>query len=52
MDKEEAADFTNKIDPKVVIPIHYGLVVGTKQDLEEFKIKVNQNIQVEEKIAQ
>ena len=52
MDKEEAATFTNKINPKVVIPIHYGLVVGTKQDVEEFKMKVNQNIQVEEKIAQ
>lgn len=51
MDAKEAAEFTNKISPKVVIPIHYGLVVGTKQDLEIFKSQLNKNINVEEKIG-
>lgn len=51
MDAKEATEFTNKINPKVVIPIHYGLVVGTKQDLEIFKSQLNKNINVEEKIG-
>lgn len=51
MDAKEATEFTNKISPKVVIPIHYGLVVGTKQDLEIFKSQLNKNINVEEKIG-
>lgn len=51
MDAKEATEFTNKINPKVVIPIHYGLVVGTKQDLEIFKSQLNKNIKVEEKIG-
>ena len=50
MDAKEAAEFTNKINPKKVIPIHYGLVVGTRNDLEIFKNLLNKNIEIEEKI--
>ncbi|MEF3280449.1 MAG: MBL fold metallo-hydrolase [Elusimicrobiota bacterium] len=37
MNKEEAADFINLIKPDVVIPIHWGDIVGTKADAEKFK---------------
>lgn len=50
MDAKEAADFTNKLNPKTVIPIHYGLVVGTQEDLNIFKSNINPSIQIEEKI--
>ncbi len=50
MDRKEAAEFTNKLNPKTVIPIHYGLVVGTKEDVEIFKSLINKTITLEEKI--
>lgn len=31
MDYKEAADYTNSIKPKYVIPIHYGTIVGKKK---------------------
>ena len=36
MNFEEAASLANKIEPKVAVPTHYGSVVGTNQDAEEF----------------
>ena len=36
MDCIEAARFVNKIKPKIAIPIHYGSIVGTKQDAIDF----------------
>lgn len=36
MDYKEAAELTNQIKPKVAIPIHYGSIVGTKQDAINF----------------
>ena len=36
MDFKEAAQLINIIKPKVAVPIHYGSVVGTKQDATEF----------------
>lgn len=36
MDYREAAKLVNKIKPKIAVPIHYGLIVGTKQDAEHF----------------
>ena len=36
MDYKEAAELANQIKPKVVIPIHYGSIVGTKQDAINF----------------
>ena len=36
MDFKEAAYLINEIKPKIAIPIHYGSVVGTKQDATDF----------------
>lgn len=36
MDYKEAADYTDSIKPKYVIPIHYGTIVGKKEDGIEF----------------
>lgn len=36
MNPEEAASLANTIDCKVVVPIHYGEIVGTKKDLDRF----------------
>ena len=37
MDYIEAAELANTIEAKVVIPTHYGLIVGDKEDGENFK---------------
>ena len=47
MDYKEAAELANTINPKIVIPIHYGIVVGTKEDAFKFKNQVNENIKCE-----
>ena len=39
MDYREAAEFVNIIKPKLVIPTHYGSIVGSKQDGITFNIK-------------
>ena len=36
MDFKEAAQLINEIQPKIAVPIHYGSVVGTKQDATYF----------------
>ena len=36
MDFKEAARLINEIQPKIAVPIHYGSVVGTKQDATDF----------------
>ena len=36
MDFKEAAQLINEIQPKIAVPIHYGSVVGTEQDAEDF----------------
>lgn len=36
MTAKEAADLVNIIKPKIAVPIHYGSVVGTKQDATDF----------------
>ncbi len=45
MDYEEAAKLANIIKPKVVVPIHYGEIVGEKADGEKFKNLVNSEIE-------
>jgi L-ascorbate metabolism protein UlaG (beta-lactamase superfamily) len=40
----EAAELTNKINPKKVIPTHYGDIVGDKEMGKEFQKLVNKNI--------
>ena len=37
MDYKEAAELTNSISAKIVIPTHYGLIVGNKEDAIRFK---------------
>ena len=37
MNYEEGAKLTNIIKPKVAIPVHYGEIVGKKEEAEEFK---------------
>lgn len=44
MDYKEAAQLVNEIQPKIAIPIHYGDVVGTRQDAEKFIKLLNSNI--------
>lgn len=51
MNAKEAAEFANKLNPKTVIPIHYGLVVGSKEDVEILKKYLNSNIEIVEKIT-
>ena len=45
MDYEEAAKLANIIKPKVVVPIHYGEIVGEKADGEKFKNLVNSEVE-------
>lgn len=37
MDYKEAAKLTNTIKPEIVIPTHYGSIVGNKEDAIKFK---------------
>ncbi len=41
MTANEAAMATEKIKPKLAIPMHYGTIVGTEQDAKKFKNLVN-----------
>ena len=45
MDFKEAASLINEIKPKIVVPIHYGEIVGTKQDAVEFKKLIGEDIE-------
>lgn len=45
MTAQEAAELVNTIKPKVTVPIHYGSLVGTKQDAEVFRKNLNNDIE-------
>ena len=45
MDFKEAADLINEIKPKIAVPIHYGSIVGTKQDGIKFSKLLDSRIQ-------
>ncbi len=47
MNYTEAAELINNIKPKIAVPIHYGSIVGTKQDAEKFINLLNDGIQGE-----
>ena len=47
MDFKEAAFRINEIKPKISLPIHYGSVVLTKQDAEDFKRLLHPEIKCE-----
>ena len=44
MDYKEAAELVNRIKPKIAVPIHYGSIVGTEQDAEQFISLLDENI--------
>ena len=45
MNFKEAANFINEINPKISVPIHYGDIVGTKEDAEKFIKLLNPEIE-------
>lgn len=45
MNSKEAANLINEIKPKKAIPIHYGSIVGTKQDATNFLNSLNLGIE-------
>lgn len=47
MNLNEAAELTNLIMPRKVIPVHYGEVVGNKQMGNAFKNLINEDIECE-----
>lgn len=47
MDYKEAAKLTNIIKPKVVTPIHYGSIVGSKEDGDKLKKLINEEIETQ-----
>lgn len=50
MNAKKAAELINSIRPKVAIPVHYGSVIGSKSDEEEFLANVDDGIKVEIKM--
>ena len=44
MDYKEAASLINEIKPQIAVPIHYGSIVGTKQDAINFTQLLNKSI--------
>lgn len=46
MNAKEASDLANKIDSKVIVPIHYGELVGTEKDLEKFLKLTDKDVEV------
>lgn len=47
IDYVEAAKYINELKPNVVIPTHYGDIVGDKMDGERFKELIDKDIKVE-----
>ena len=47
MTAKEAAKLVNEINPKIAAPIHYGLIVGKKEDANIFKENLNSDIKCE-----
>lgn len=47
MNGEEGATLANIIRPKLVIPVHYNSIVGSKRDEEQFINNLNKNIKYE-----
>ncbi len=45
MDCKEAANLANKINADIIVPTHYGELVGSKEDLKTFIELTNKNVQ-------
>lgn len=41
MNYKEGANLVNEMKPKIVVPIHYGEIVGNKKNAEDFKQLIN-----------
>ena len=50
MNAKQAAELINEIQPEIVIPVHYGSVVGGKADEETFVASVKEPVKVEIKL--
>ena len=50
MNYQEAAELTNIIKPKIVFPIHFGSIVGDKEDFNRFKELVDKDIETINKL--
>ena len=50
MDVEQAAELVNIIKPKIVIPTHYGSVVGDRKLGKKFLSLIDKNIKAVELI--
>ena len=37
MDAQQAANFANELKPKIAIPMHFGLIIGSSNDAQRFK---------------
>lgn len=46
MNYEEAADLANTINAKIIVPTHYGELVGTNDDLDNFIKLTEKNVKV------
>ncbi len=51
MDAGKAAELVNTLRPDVAIPVHYGAIVGNKEDGKVFASQVDKTIKVEFKIG-
>ncbi len=49
MTVQEAAEATNAINPKVVIPMHYGAIVGERKDAEALQKLVKCEVKILER---
>ena len=46
MTAEEAAQAVRMVEPKLAIPMHYGVIVGTEQDAQRFKQLTTMEVQI------
>ena len=47
MTSNDAVELINIIKPKIVVPTHYGTIVGTKEDAINFKQNLDKDIKCE-----
>ncbi len=50
MDARKAAELVNRIRPSVAIPVHYGSIVGKREDAEVFAEYVERSVKTEIKL--
>ena len=50
MNVTEAIEYIDYLKPTIAIPIHYGMITGSPELVEEFKNNVNKEIDVQIKI--